>query len=160
MVECHAHGNIKWIYGSKAISSSYCGWGISPLGHTALITLAEQYSGRLRYICPDIIFHSLPLSSKCVTIPTGQEGSQHSAASSEYWVPDPQSHKGTDQDLEKDKIFKKEILQPSPILSFEVRKWCPGLSVGETCKSLDTRRNEKNSESCWSSRRQQEGLVG
>lgn len=87
-----------------------------------MITLAEQCYGRLRFICPDIIFHSLPFSSKCVTIPTGQGESQHLAASSEYWVPDPQSHKGTDQDLEKDKIVKKEILQPSPILSFEVRK--------------------------------------
>lgn len=90
-------------------------------GHAALTTLAEQYSRRLRYICPNILFFPIFLfftpslfQANVLLFPQDRkEESQHPAASSQYWAPDLQADKGTDQDLGKDKIVKKEILQPS-----------------------------------------------
>lgn len=58
-----------------------------------------------------------------------KEGSQHLAASSDDWVSNTQANKGADQDFGKDKIVKKEILQPSLFFSFEVRKWWSGLHI-------------------------------
>ena len=49
-----------------------------------------------------LFFTPSPFQANVLLFPQDRkEGSQHSAASSEYWVRDPQASKGTDQDLEK-----------------------------------------------------------